>query len=111
MKKLEVAEAFEAGAKWIEEYGWWGGSGGTGDPDNRTCISLAPLRASESRRQLTDYRLQLLVKHFGVTGISDVYNLNDTKSIEEGPQWAVDNLRAIAKDLRETTKYDDLYFY
>lgn len=92
-------QVFEKAADLIREKGWWR----KGMPDTLgggTCISnavktMAPL--DNGIHQNT------LLAHFGFQDedLEEIFILNDSQPEETGQEWAISNLREVARKIRE----------
>lgn len=91
-------QIFDDAADRIEREGWWNGRERVGGM-NGTCISNA-LKSGDAPQRV-------LIKHFGLDRLSvdfqfrELFRLNDRQPVESGQQWAVSNLREVARKLRE----------
>lgn len=104
-KKL-FAKVFEEAADDVVEFGWLNGnSEETFDEDLRTaprCIWIAVSESLDRQRVTGKYVLamDLIKKHFNVDTITEVFDINDSHSDEEGQAWAYGELRMISDKLR-----------
>jgi hypothetical protein len=96
---IKQAELFEKAAEWIEKEGWWAARHPHLSHIKSACIMNALAFVSPDLSDVEETR-DTVLKHFGVVDIDQVFEMNDKQSDEDGPQWAIDNLREIAQKLR-----------
>lgn len=90
-------EVFEQAAKMIERDGWWGGAARDTKGDSPVCISNAVARLSQG----DGHYQHALMAYLDVDTMSQLFALNDRQDSRDGKRWAIENLRGVARELRE----------
>lgn len=110
----DAREVLLGAADDITLYGWKSGSAEIEDTDPfgtyPRCVWIALMRSAEAealdakeydvsydKSEIVWEAEQALIKAAGVETISDVFDINDIQSPEEGKQWAVDLLNRAAE--------------
>lgn len=107
-----LPEAFESAALQIERHGWWK-KGWVNDTDGEggaCCVwlgvsgRLEEIATKYSAHTLTQLRAAVeltFLRHFNVTDLDRVFELNDKQPDHDGQVWATHHLRAMARQIRE----------
>jgi hypothetical protein len=109
---VDMVDVIDQAAADIEQYGWRNGPATGGDEYDANgtyprCVWIGVLRASEKltyemgpyQESFTDIEYELF-DHFQVGSPAELFELNDSQPPEEGQEWAVENLRTLATNLR-----------
>lgn len=106
---LDLADMFEEAASDIEDYGWVArGAEGTNEHDSLgtfpRCLwrafMLVHERTLKPEQVLIFHGEDYLLKASNVHHLGQLFDLNDSKSEEEGPLWAIETLDKAANLVR-----------
>jgi hypothetical protein len=108
-----LANLYSGAADRIQEFGWWAGdldNRGANYGPGRECLWTAIIAAAHVLGIRLDREMTLdaatpIFEHFGISdrdddpdsGFMKLFELNDTQPAQTGPQWAISNLRELAR--------------